>query len=203
MQSTADASADKPNRGRNFQTRSASMGNRCPLDWKHCSAPVQESGHVRAGGRGPARVRFALAPALGFCDRMIYIQAAFHMVAQLQTPAVAHPLGECDLCLQLLTLGHVEEIVPFLRSALQLIVEVTQAQHGYLELHHDDDSIDTPRWWIAQGLSDEEISGVRRAISRGIIAEALASGDTVNTPSALLDPRFSERESVRLGRIEA
>ncbi len=125
------------------------------------------------------------------------------MVGQLQSPGSTPTLAECELCLRLLSLAHVEEIVPFLRGALQLIVEVTQAQHGYMELHHDDDSADTPRWWMAQGLSDEEISGVRRAISRGIIAEALASGETVNTPSALLDPRFSERDSVRLSRIEA
>ena len=135
---------------------------------------------------------------------MLYIQgASLRMVGQVQSPDLVRTLGDCDLCLRLLSLGHVEEIVPFLRGALQLIVEVTQAQHGYLELHQDDDSSDAPRWWIAHGLSDEEISGVRRAISRGIIAEALATGDTVNTPSALLDPRFSERDSVRLGRIEA
>jgi Nif-specific regulatory protein len=40
-------------------------------------------------------------------------------------------------------------------------------------------------------------------VSRGIIAEALASGHTILTHSALLDERFRNRESVRARRIEA
>jgi Nif-specific regulatory protein len=40
-------------------------------------------------------------------------------------------------------------------------------------------------------------------MSRGIIAEALATGQTIITPSALLDPRFQERQSVQVGQIEA
>ena len=47
------------------------------------------------------------------------------------------------------------------------------------------------------------MENVRTAISRGIIAEALATGQTIVTPSAVLDPRFSARESVRRSRIEA
>ena len=110
---------------------------------------------------------------------------------------------ERDLYLRLLSLGQQHELEPFLREALGLIVEVAQARQGYLELHDEDDGADAPKWWIAHGLSNEEIAGVRAAISRGIIAEALATGQTVVTPSALLDPRFSERDSVRLGKIEA
>jgi Nif-specific regulatory protein len=56
---------------------------------------------------------------------------------------------------------------------------------------------------MAHGFSRNEIEAVRSAISQGIIAEALATGRTIETASALLDPRFSERASVRLGRIEA
>jgi len=110
---------------------------------------------------------------------------------------------ERDLYLRLLNLSGEAELEPFLREALALIVEVGEAQQGYLELHDDDDKTGAPRWWIAHGLSEQEIQGVRAAISRGIIAEALATGQTIVTPSALLDPRFSERESVRVGRIEA
>jgi Nif-specific regulatory protein len=40
-------------------------------------------------------------------------------------------------------------------------------------------------------------------ISRGIIATARATGQTIVTSSALLDPRFNTRESVVRGRIEA
>src|SRR5262249_16604371 len=73
---------------------------------------------------------------------------------------------------------------------------------GYLELDHGDDAGE-PRWSIAHGFTPEELAGVRAVISRGIIAEALATGKTIVTPSALLDPRFGERESVRLAQIEA
>jgi Nif-specific regulatory protein len=40
-------------------------------------------------------------------------------------------------------------------------------------------------------------------LSSGIIAEALATGDTISTHSALLDARFRDRESVKRERIEA
>lgn len=113
---------------------------------------------------------------------------------------------ERDLYLRLLVLGREGQIHPLLQEALSLVVEVTGALRGYIELRDHDDGAgdDEPkRWWIARGLSDEQIEGVRAAISQGIVAETIATGQTVRTPSALLDPRFSERESVRIGRIEA
>ncbi|HYY05262.1 MAG TPA: sigma-54-dependent Fis family transcriptional regulator [Candidatus Limnocylindria bacterium] len=109
---------------------------------------------------------------------------------------------ERDLYRRLLDLGRQHEPEPFLREALGLIVEVAGARQGYLELHDDDDP-EMPRWSLAHGFTAEQLAGVRAAISRGIIAEALASGKTVVTPSALLDERFRERESVRVGHIEA
>ncbi len=108
---------------------------------------------------------------------------------------------ERDLYLRLLGLGQQKALEPFLEEALGLVVDVTGAQCGYLEFY-DEDS-DEPRWWAAHALSEEEIGDVRKQISRGIIAEALASSRLVVTPSALLDPRFNARESVRLSRIEA
>ena len=108
---------------------------------------------------------------------------------------------ERDLYRRLLEIGRQREIEPFLRDALTSIVEVVGAHQGYLELH--DDGLGAPRWWIGHGFSPEALEGVRAVISRGIIAEALATGRTVVTPSALLDPRFGDRESVRAGRIEA
>jgi Nif-specific regulatory protein len=125
------------------------------------------------------------------------------MTDQGENAALAKLRRERDLYLRLLNLGRQSDLAPFLREALALIVEVVDARQGYLELHDDEEASETPRWWIAHGLSDEEVEGVRAAISRGIIAEAIATGQTIVTPSAMLDPRFSERESVRLGRIEA
>src|SRR5881392_3748178 len=109
---------------------------------------------------------------------------------------------ERDLYRRLLDLGRREEPEPFLREALGLIVEVTGAGQGYLELH-DDDHTGTARWSLAHGFTAEQLVGVRAALSRGIIAEALATGKTIVTPSALLDERFRARDSVRVGHIEA
>ena len=110
---------------------------------------------------------------------------------------------ERDLYLRLLDLGRQLRLESFLAEALHLVVEIAGVRQGYLELLDEEDGAETPRWWIAHGLSDAEIEGVRAAISRGIIAEALASGQTIVTPSALLDPRFFERPSVLEGQIEA
>jgi len=110
---------------------------------------------------------------------------------------------ERDLYLRLLTLGSENELESFLRDALTLIVDVLGARQGYLELHDDDQGDGAPRWSISHGFSAQEVEHVRSVISSGIIAEALATGQTIVTPSALLDPRFRDRVSVRSARIEA
>lgn len=118
-------------------------------------------------------------------------------------PMVPRLQRERDLYLRLLELGHRQEVEPFLRDALALIVETIGARQGYLELTDERTGPGEPRWWIAHGLSESESLGVRDAISRGIIAETIATGQTIVTLSALLDPRFSGRDSVRRARIEA
>src|SRR5262245_19650799 len=123
------------------------------------------------------------------------------MTASSQTSELDQLRRERDLYLRLLGLGHQREPAPFLEDALALMVELTGASEGYLELHDDDHRADAPRWWIARGFSPDQVSSVREAISRGIIAEAVASGQTIITRSAHEDPRFSDRESVRLARI--
>jgi len=107
---------------------------------------------------------------------------------------------ERDLYRRLLDLGGQEELESFLREALSLIVEAVDVQHGYLALYDDRGG---PGWSIAHGLSQEQVEGVRHVVSRGIIAQALATGETIVTPSALSDSRFSMLESVRLRSIEA
>ncbi len=89
-----------------------------------------------------------------------------------------------------------------LEDALGLVVEVLGARLGYLELL-DEQGPEGARWSMAHGLTPAEIEDVRAAISQGIIAEALATGRTILTPSAFLDSRFQARESVRIRRIEA
>lgn len=123
--------------------------------------------------------------------------------APLDSSDVSRITREHALALRLLELGAQRDLEPFLRESLALVVEAADARQGYLELHDDADPAGAPRWWIAHGFSGEEIQNVRLAISRGIIAEALATGETVVTPSAMLDPRFSGRESVIRSHIEA
>jgi DNA-binding NtrC family response regulator len=109
---------------------------------------------------------------------------------------------ERDLFLRLLELGAREDLRPFLEDALRLIVEVTGAQKGYLEVRAGGAGADPP-FWIASGFDDDEVAAARRAISTGIIAEALASGRTVSTASAASDPRFRDHKSVQAQRLQA
>ena len=107
---------------------------------------------------------------------------------------------ERDFYRRLLELGARENLGSFLQEALTLVVELAKAHQGYLELG---DGTEESRWSMALGFTDSEVAGIRSVISRGIIAEALATGQTIMTPSALLDPRFRDRGSVQLGRIQA
>lgn len=107
-----------------------------------------------------------------------------------------------ELALRLLELGQQQHLEPFLREALALVVEAVDARQGYLELHEPDET-GRANWCIAHGFSETELPAVQQAVSRGIIAEALATERTIVTPSAVLDPRFGMRESVRRGQIEA
>ncbi len=109
---------------------------------------------------------------------------------------------ERDLFLRLLELGAREDLRPFLEDALRLIVEVTGAQKGYLEVSAGRAGADPP-FWIAGGFEDTELAEVRRALSTRIIAEALASGRTVSTASAVDDPRFRGQASVQAQRLQA
>ena len=109
--------------------------------------------------------------------------------------------SERELYLRLLELGRQPDIASFLHEALALIVELGGATRGYLELHGDDER--SARWWTANGYSSDALDDVRAVVSRGIIAEAIATGKIVETTSALEDERFSGRPSVRAGKIEA
>ena len=110
---------------------------------------------------------------------------------------------ERDLYQQLLDLGAQDELEPFIEQALALIVDLSRARRGYLELRPEGMETTSPRFWIARGCSESDVEEICAAFSSGIIAAALATGKTVITASALLDPRFKERGSVRRNRIDA
>jgi Nif-specific regulatory protein len=107
---------------------------------------------------------------------------------------------ERDLYLGLLDLSDREDPGAFLEEALRLIVRVFGVEQGYLEVS---DPQDGPTWWRAAGCSDKQVDTIRNLVSRGIIAEALAQGDVISCPSAILDPVFGKLRSVQAARIEA
>ncbi|MBW2424036.1 MAG: hypothetical protein JRG86_07300, partial [Deltaproteobacteria bacterium] len=55
---------------------------------------------------------------------------------------------ERDLYRRLLELGAESEIEPFLREALSIVVGVTGAAIGYLELHDPMAKSDAPGWFM-------------------------------------------------------
>ncbi len=116
-------------------------------------------------------------------------------------------MRERDFYRRLLELGNQEELVPLLDEALALIVEVTGAKQAYLELRAPDfseeDTDTSAVWWCGHGVSNEDVRSIRQSISRGIVAEAIATGRIVDTPSAASDERFRDLGSVRRFQIQA
>jgi Nif-specific regulatory protein len=113
---------------------------------------------------------------------------------------------ERDLYLRLLELGRETAIEPFLQEALLLLVEMTGARQGYMELtdpNHDPVHSEGAVWFRAHGFSSVEVEQVRSFVSRGIIASVLASGESIRTPAAFTDPRFNQRASVSSAQIGA
>ncbi len=110
---------------------------------------------------------------------------------------------ERDFYRKMLELGQAREIRPFLEEALALIVQMTGARRGYVELMADPEAGSDAAFWVAHGCEDADVAAIRAAFSRGVIAEAIATGRTIITVSALEDPRFQTSKSVQRNRIEA
>lgn len=123
-------------------------------------------------------------------------------VTQSDDPQVVQLRQERDLYQHLLELGTQEHIEPFVREALALVTGVARAQHGYLELI-DESGGGSDTFWAVQGCTADETPAFRAGISHSVIAEALASRETVVSASALHDPRFQDRGSVRRHQIQA
>jgi Nif-specific regulatory protein len=107
---------------------------------------------------------------------------------------------ERDLYIALLGLNAETEPKPFLESVLALVVGAVGAKRGYLELFGPDG--EDAAWYHATGFSGDEVERIRAVVSRGVIAEAVATGSIVMTPAAYLDPRFNARESVQRSRLD-
>ncbi|MEZ4320713.1 MAG: sigma 54-interacting transcriptional regulator [Myxococcota bacterium] len=109
-------------------------------------------------------------------------------------------LKERDFFWALLNLGLVEDLPGLLEEALGLILGVVGARRGFIEVR---DPYGNHTWSRSTALDDIEIDVVRRSLSTGIMREALTSGETIQTASAVTDPRFSNRDSVQRHHIEA
>ncbi|MCG8417316.1 MAG: sigma-54-dependent Fis family transcriptional regulator [Proteobacteria bacterium] len=115
---------------------------------------------------------------------------------------------ERDFYRKLLALGSQDDLGPLLDTALDLIVQVTDAEKGYLELRPQDENDEWPDdvaqpWFAKTACSDEDVAKIRRNISRGIISKAMLEGETIETVSALEDERFRDRKSVKAHQITA
>ncbi len=90
-----------------------------------------------------------------------------------------------------------DDIEGLLEVALGLLVQVSGARRGYVELFDEEPSKDGPRLSVACGWYDEDVAEIRAALSHGVMAEAIAGGRTLRVASALSDPRFRGRRSVK------
>ncbi|MBO6938229.1 MAG: sigma-54-dependent Fis family transcriptional regulator [Deltaproteobacteria bacterium] len=97
---------------------------------------------------------------------------------------------------RLLDLSTCDDPSPLLDGALRALVAVSGAREAYVHLRQG-------KWRAAYGVGPEREADIQRVISEGILAEAIESGEIIVTPSAVLDPRFRDLESVRENEIEA
>lgn len=109
---------------------------------------------------------------------------------------------ERDLYQQLLDLGAADEVEQLLRRALSLIVERAGARRGYIELDEPSRTASTSKFFVAHGFPEGESDSIRASLSSSVIAQAIATGTTIVTASAVADPRFRDRGSVRQNNIE-
>jgi Nif-specific regulatory protein len=101
------------------------------------------------------------------------------------------------LLLRLLELADQDDVEPFLHELLDLLIDACEAKQGYIELSDHQLVEAGPHFSLVRGLTTSETEQVRGFISRGIIAETLATGEVVDTVATQDDERFRDRESVR------
>lgn len=112
-----------------------------------------------------------------------------------ETDALA---AERDLYKRLIELGGHDELDPLLDEALALVVELTGAERGVIVVREP--GLGALHFFGCDAQDRKRLEG---ELSSGIVAEAIASRETVSTASARTDPRFSGNKSVQAARIEA
>ncbi len=109
---------------------------------------------------------------------------------------------ERDFYRSLLSLGDEDDPQRLIDAALRLLVALVGAREAVLELSSDAPG-DPSRWVASSGCDANRVEDIRASVSRGIVAEAVATGEVILTSSAHVDPRFRDLESVRDRTIEA
>jgi len=117
---------------------------------------------------------------------------------------LAEVARERELFVRLLALSDGTSVEATVQQALDIVVELTGAACGYLRVGGlGPDPAEGSTWTASSALSAEGVADVEAMISTGIVMAALASGEAVETASAVQDPRFRDRQSVRGARIAA
>lgn len=87
----------------------------------------------------------------------------------------------------------------YIEKALKLIVSITDARLGYMELT----TTEGQKLWTTAHCEDSDVELIKERISSSIISEAIETNETIVTGSAFLDDRFSTNASVIAGQIES
>ena len=87
-------------------------------------------------------------------------------------------------------------------TALQALIAACDADCGLLELRVPDGDAEQ-RWVTASHMDAPSEERARSLISSTIVSDAYGSGTIIRTASAVADPRYADRRSVRQGRIRA
>lgn len=86
---------------------------------------------------------------------------------------------ERDLYLRLLELGHYTEIEVVLREGLRLVLEVTGARQGHLQLLDEGAALSDPSWVVSRGLSAEDVENLGHSLRDPQVEQTLHDGKTV------------------------
>jgi Nif-specific regulatory protein len=108
---------------------------------------------------------------------------------------------ERDFYRALAELAEHDRLPALLDHALAALVARVSAREVMIEVI--DDAIGAAPHVVAYGCESDRVTAIASFVSRGIIAEAIASGKTVVTANAARDPRFDQFKSVQNNQLEA
>jgi Nif-specific regulatory protein len=110
--------------------------------------------------------------------------------------------AERDLYRRLIELAAHDDLDALLDEAISVVLELAGAVKGVVAVREA--GLETIAFVGCDAGEQARIRGeLDQGTSRGIIAESIASGKTVATASARVDPRFAGNKSVQTARIEA